>query len=95
MLLLCFIKYEKKFPIWAFITNIFKRSFFQFQIDLPELDEIPEEWIGKESIDVIIPTLGRPKHLKNVLIDLKNQKTLTGKGYHCRAKSRSKFRCQN
>lgn len=76
ILLLCFIKYEKKFPIWAFFTSVFKRSFFKLEIDLPELDASPEEWIGKESIDVIIPTLGRPKHLKNVLIDLKNQKTL-------------------
>ena len=66
-----------------FITSVFKRSFFQFQIDLPELDENPEEWIGKESIDVIIPTLGRPQHLKNVLIDLKDQRRLANKGYHC------------
>lgn len=75
VLLFCFIQYEKKFPIWSFLSSIFKKSFFQCQVELPELEE-NLEWINNESIDVIIPTLGRPKYLKNVLIDLKNQKLL-------------------
>ena len=75
ILLLCFIRYEKAFPIWSFLTSIFKKSFFQCQVELPELEE-NLEWINNESIDVIIPTLGRPKYLKNVLINLKNQKLL-------------------
>ncbi|MFV8226680.1 glycosyltransferase family 2 protein [Christiangramia aquimixticola] len=79
ILLYCFIRYKKKFPIWSFFTSVFKKSFFQFNIDLPELDDNVEELIGKESIEVIIPTLGRPQHLKNVLIDLKNQKLLPTK----------------
>lgn len=73
ILFFCFIKYEKKFPIWTFLKNLPKKSYFQKRVDLPVIEEIPWSNENKENIDVIIPTLGRPKHLKDVLIDLQNQ----------------------
>ncbi len=74
ILLFCFLKYEKKFPLFSFFQTLFKGSYFGLNIDLPEA-EFPETENNSDSekIDVIIPTLGRPKYLKNVLIDLKNQ----------------------
>jgi glycosyltransferase involved in cell wall biosynthesis len=76
VLLLCFVKYERKFPLIYFISCLFKKSFFQAKVDLPDLNKNLENKISSQSIDVIIPTLGRPEHLKNVLIDLKNQKLI-------------------
>ena len=73
VLLLCFIRYEGKFPLWSFFRNLFRRSYFQQNVELSMADIIPEKDQPSDTIDVIIPTLGRPEHLKNVLIDLRNQ----------------------
>ncbi len=74
ILFFCFLKYEKRFPLFSFLKALFRPSFFRLSIELPghqfsELVNIS----NSEKIDVIIPTLGRPEYLKNVLIDLKNQ----------------------
>jgi len=74
ILFFCFLKYEKKSPLISFLQALFKESYFRLNVDLPE-PEFPEtdNISYSEKIDVIIPTLGRPEYLKNVLIDLKNQ----------------------
>ncbi len=73
VLLFCFIRYEGKFPFWIFLRNLFRRSYFQQNVELSMAEIIREKNNRADSIDVIIPTLGRPEHLKNVLIDLRNQ----------------------
>ena len=74
ILFFCFLKYEKKFPFFSFLRALFKRSFFRINIDLPEPGCPQADGNSHmEKIDMIIPTLGRPEHLKNVLIDLNNQ----------------------
>lgn len=76
LLFLCFIKYERKFPIFHFLKNCFRKSYFQKQINLQEIQQISTQNVSEETIDVIIPTLNRPEHLKNVLKDLHNQHKL-------------------
>ena len=74
ILFFCYLKYEKKFPFFSFLKAFFKPSFFRLNLNLPE-PGFPQAYGNSdvEKIDVIIPTLGRPEYLKNVLIDLKNQ----------------------
>jgi len=74
ILFFCFLKYERKFPLISLLKALFKTSYFRLNVELPqpklpESNNIPDS----EKIDVIIPTLGRPQHLKNVLFDLRNQ----------------------
>lgn len=77
ILFLCYIRYENKFPVFSFLNSIFKKSFFQKRVELSEIDIVSKKSAEKDSsIDVIIPTLGRPQHLREVLIDLKNQDLL-------------------
>ncbi|WPY97893.1 glycosyltransferase family A protein [Christiangramia sp. OXR-203] len=74
ILFFCFLKYERKFPLISLLKALFKTSYFPLNVDLPQ-PELPESnnIPDSEKIDVIIPTLGRPQHLKNVLFDLRNQ----------------------
>lgn len=76
VLLFCFIKYEHKIPIFTFLKNLFRKSYFRENVDLSEIRNDSENLNYSETIDVIIPTLSRPEHLKNVLLDLKNQEKL-------------------
>ncbi len=74
VLFLCYKRYENKLPIKSFLSNLRNKSFFKENVDLSGI--LPEtiELLNDYSVDVIIPTMGRPEHLKNVLIDLKDQK---------------------
>ncbi|UAB86177.1 glycosyltransferase [Zunongwangia sp. SCSIO 43204] len=73
----CFKKYEKESYTYSLITGSLKKSFFQHKVDLSDIDIKSSKTQGLEnSIDVVIPTIGRPEHLLNVLADLKKQTLL-------------------
>ncbi|WP_300438506.1 glycosyltransferase family A protein [Christiangramia sp.] len=80
VLFFCYIKYEKQLPLWSFIKSYFKRSWFHREIDLSDFKVILKRTkdLG-DTIDVIIPTIGRPEYLRKVLLDLKAQTHLPSK----------------
>lgn len=79
ILFLCFIQYKKKYYLQSFIFNCFKRNFFSIDIDFSDIAIESSKPCIDNAVDVIIPTIGRPKHLLNVLKDLKKQTLLPHK----------------
>lgn len=80
LLFFCFIKYENGFPVWSLFNGIIQKSWFKKNIRLKDIEvKSRRTHPGKNAIDVIIPTMGRPKHLKDVLNDLKDQLHLPSK----------------
>ncbi len=80
ILLFNFLLYEKKFPFLPFFISLFYKNINSATItigpiELRETNEITET----ETIDVIIPTIGRKKYLYDVLLDLKSQTHLPKK----------------
>jgi len=74
VLLFCYWKYEKKFPFFSFLNGLGHKSFFKKIVDLSDIPvESKEKYSKRAAVDVIIPTMGRPGHLENVLEDLKIQ----------------------
>ncbi|MDT0688588.1 glycosyltransferase family A protein [Salegentibacter sp. F188] len=76
ILLWCLFKYEHKFPLWAYVQSFSKEKYFQKKIDLPEVHLESESRNFSDSIDVLIPTMGRPQYLLQVLEDLSRQSLL-------------------
>lgn len=76
----CFWRYEKRFPLKAYFLAFFEKKRFRQKIDLSGI-KIQSTRIPKtsNSIDVIIPTLGRPKYLMQVMEDLSLQNLLPKK----------------
>ncbi|MDT0648869.1 glycosyltransferase family 2 protein [Autumnicola edwardsiae] len=72
----CLFKYEHKLPLWAYFQSFFKKKHFQRRINLPEVHLEHEARQISDSIDVIIPTMGRPQYLLQVLEDLSHQSLL-------------------
>ncbi|MCH3881949.1 MULTISPECIES: glycosyltransferase family 2 protein [Tenacibaculum] len=76
------VVYEKIFPIVSFVSSFFIKLKIQklLSFDDIKVQSIKEE-IKKEafSVDVLIPTLGREKYLKDVLLDLNKQTFLPEK----------------
>lgn len=75
LLLLNIMVNEGKFPIWAYIKNLFKsqqKTKLKFDLE-PLLEHVNK---ASSTIDVIIPTIGRKKYLHDVLKDLSNQTIL-------------------
>ncbi|MDN3595027.1 glycosyltransferase family 2 protein [Zunongwangia endophytica] len=79
ILLLCFIRYKKKYPLKSLIFSCLKTNFFSVEIDFSDITIQSSKASIDHSIDVVIPTIGRPKHLLNVLEDLKKQNFLPQK----------------
>ena len=52
------------------------KSLFQKNIELEEIEARDQLEIKKEDLDVVIPTLGRPEYVQQVLKDLKEQTLL-------------------
>lgn len=77
VLLWCHWKYENKFPIKAYLQAFSDKKSFLQKVDLSGIkiqsNKIPETSI---STDVIIPTMGRPKYLMQVIEDLSLQSLL-------------------
>ena len=76
VLFYCFVRYKRKFPLLTFSKSLFKRDFFKMEVDLSgvESGNIPEN--KENSIDVVIPTIGRPQYLLQVIDDLSKQSLL-------------------
>ena len=76
----CYFKYEKKFPLTSYLQAFFEKKFFLKNVDLSTI-KIQSNKISKisNSIDVIIPTMGRPKYLMQVIKDLSFQNLLPKK----------------
>jgi len=76
LLLLNLVIYEKKFPLIPFFNALLfsKRVIESSSIAFKDLE--CEINFSEETIDVIIPTIGRKKYLYDVLCDLKNQSHL-------------------
>lgn len=73
----CIFKYEKGFPLFPFIASFFRSKFFQKRIDLSDISiNSNKVFTNSNSIDVIIPTIGRTQHVLQVLEDLKDQTLL-------------------
>lgn len=74
LLLLNLLIYERKFPFAAFIYSSFFRNRNK---KISNLDAIPVQSSlkvdNKNTIDVVIPTIGRKKYLYDVLCDLRKQ----------------------
>lgn len=80
LLFFCFIKYEKKFPIWSLLKAIGQRSWFRKNVDLTDIDVNSSKiFADAKSVDVIIPTMGRPGHVEEVMKNLKDQELLPSK----------------
>jgi GT2 family glycosyltransferase len=74
LLFLNLVIYEKRFPIVAFLNSFFykKKKWDASVLDIIEVHS-NKKVIGKKTIDVIIPTIGRKKYLYDVLKDLAKQ----------------------
>src|SRR5690606_29769070 len=76
----CYRRYENKFPLKAFLQAFLEKKCFLQKADLSAIkiqsNKIPET---SNSIDVIIPTMGRPKYLMQVIEDLSLQSLLPKK----------------
>jgi len=73
-------KYENKFPLKAFLQAFLEEKCFLQKVDLSAIkiqsNKIPET---STSIDVIIPSMGRPEYLLQVIEDLSLQSLLPKK----------------
>lgn len=77
VLFFCLLFYEKRFPFFPFVRNSFHQKFFKKNVDLSGIPvKSAKEITETNSIDVIIPTMGRPEHLMQVVEDLSKQTLL-------------------
>ncbi|WP_194852188.1 glycosyltransferase family 2 protein [Nonlabens antarcticus] len=73
VLLLSHIIYEHRLPLFAFVNaQFFKKRNWCFTIQCLQKDSKQKAYIDNP-YDVIIPTMGRPEYLKNVLKDFAKQ----------------------
>jgi glycosyltransferase involved in cell wall biosynthesis len=80
ILLLCFLVYERSFPLLSFFKSFFHSKFFRRSIDLSGLMNLSQKNdSNSKSVDVIIPTMGRAKYLYDVLKDFSVQTHLPKK----------------
>ena len=78
VLFFCMWKYEKKFPLWSLFRSFFNTKFFGKEVNLPKTEERSDYFTENilKKVDVIIPTIGRPEYLKQVVEDLSQQTLL-------------------
>jgi len=76
----CYWKYENKFPLKAYLQAFLEEKGFLQKVDLSAI-KIQSNKITEtsNSIDVIIPSMGRPKYLMQVIEDLSLQSLLPKK----------------
>ncbi|WP_175487061.1 glycosyltransferase family 2 protein [Zunongwangia mangrovi] len=79
ILLFCFVHYKKIYPLLSFTSSGLKRNFFNTEIDFTDIEVKSSKPATDNTIDVIIPTIGRPEYLLDVLEDLKGQTLLPQK----------------
>lgn len=78
ILFFCLFKYESKLPFSSFFGSFFNTKYFgkNFELNAEEVNSNKFKNEIGDSVDIVIPTLGRPEHLKQVLADLKVQSHL-------------------
>jgi glycosyltransferase involved in cell wall biosynthesis len=80
VLLWCFWKYENKFPLKAYLLAFIEKKHILKDVDLSGIKiQSNVRTDTATSIDVIIPTMGRPKYLLQVIEDLSLQSLLPEK----------------
>ena len=80
VLIWCLYKYENELSLNSFLRGFKKQKYFQKKVDLSKITISPGTKLKLlNTIDVIIPTMGRPDHLYNVLKDLAEQTRLPEK----------------
>ncbi len=76
----CYWKYENKFPLKAYLRAFLEEKCFLQKVDLSGIEiQSNKKTETSTSIDVIIPTMGRPKYLLQVIEDLSLQSLLPKK----------------
>ncbi|TBX71021.1 glycosyltransferase family 2 protein [Flavobacterium silvisoli] len=77
LLLLDFLIYEKKIPLLPLLFSLSYKKKSVESYNLTEVSLLKHSGITEEdTIDVLIPTIGRKKYLYDVLLDLKKQNIL-------------------
>ncbi|MBC7523069.1 MAG: glycosyltransferase family 2 protein [Flavobacterium sp.] len=77
LVLINFIVYEKRYPIFPFLFSLFYKKNSISAYVPSKLNLINSNIdLNSNTIDVLIPTIGRKKYLYDVLLDLKNQTVL-------------------
>lgn len=81
VLFFCFLIFERSFPLFAYLGSFNAKKFFRRSIDLSEIPVVSTKKVTRtnNTIDVIIPTLGRTDYLYDVLKDLSRQSRLPTK----------------
>ncbi len=79
LLLLNLFLYEKRFPIFAAIQSLFYRRRRFANQEFSQIADSSDFNFADVSIDVLIPTIGRKKYLRDVLDDLATQTLLPRK----------------
>lgn len=81
ILFCCFLRYHSKYYFGILLKSFFMPKHFKKDFDLPLKDVNSTRYkdAERESVDVVIPTLGRPEHLRQVLLDLSAQMHLPKK----------------
>lgn len=72
LLFLNMMMYQNQFPLWAFFKSLFYKQIKE-QTKLQFEETLPTIVSENETLDVVIPTIGRKKYLYDVLCDLRNQ----------------------
>ncbi len=76
----CYWKYEKKFPFRAYLKALLNKKYFSQNVELSQIkNQSNKKTETSTSIDVIIPTMGRPQFLLRVIEDLSLQNLLPKK----------------
>lgn len=77
MLLLNLLVFEKKFPFWSFCkTLFFSEQKSLYNVIKSDCSLVDSSVLRQQTIDVVIPTIGRKQYLFDILIDLKHQEFL-------------------
>ena len=75
----CLKKYNNEVHLKELISGFTKGGYFWVNIDLGPIELEKSADLSEEHIDIVIPTLGRPQHVFQVLKDLKQQSLLPTK----------------
>ncbi|MEO5777663.1 MAG: glycosyltransferase family A protein [Flavobacterium sp.] len=74
LLLFNYMVYERKLPLLPFLFSFVYKRVNPGKYDISDVPFLPHSGIGPEdTVDVLIPTIGRKKYLYDTLQDLKNQ----------------------
>lgn len=71
--------YDKKLPVWAFISSLFTSKSSPEINCMQGIEVLSSKKNSEDKLDVLIPTIGREKYLYDFLSDLKDQTYLPEK----------------